>query len=153
MRGQQPTLALRTRPCLKVQFGSSSSFLCGAQIVFSKPEHFIHTNCYLLQATALASSSRLWKCLVFTCHHLEKKKNNLTCYCYVHATTFTRNLHLLCYDPSLQAVCKCAFHGNFPVSVGSSAKTVICAVILPHIVIFLCLINRFTLCSHENHNQ
>lgn len=78
----------------------------------------------MLPATGLAIIS---KCLVFKRHHSEKNK---TRYCSAQAT-FTNIFHLLCCYPFLQAVCECAFHGNFPSFIGFTAQTVMCTVILP----------------------
>lgn len=78
----------------------------------------------MLPATGLAIIS---KCLVFKRHHSEKNK---TRYCSAQAT-FTNIFHLLCCYPFLQAVCECAFHGNFPSFIGLTAQTVMCTVILP----------------------
>lgn len=79
----------------------------------------------MLSATGLAIFS---KCLVFKRHHSEKNK---TRYCSAQATTFTNIFHLLCCYPFLQAVCECAFHGNFPSFIGFTAQTVMCTVMLP----------------------
>lgn len=103
--------------------------LCGTEIVFSKPEHFIQT--YWGFFAARYRECKLIMSFLMSCVSSFRKKIRLF-YCCVQATTFTHIFHLLCF-PFLQAVCESVFHRNFLSSIGFSAKTVMCIFfILPH---------------------